>query len=34
MNLDCYDFYLWSIGLLHVKQDAELIEFFLPEEEN
>lgn len=33
MNLDCYDFYLWSIGILPLKQEPELMELLSAQEE-
>lgn len=33
MIVDCYDFYLWSIGLLQLKQKPELTELLSAQEE-
>gem|GEM_PF-5818952 len=33
MRFDCYDFYLWSIGKLSLKNEPDLTELFLTEEE-
>lgn len=33
MNLDCYDFYLWSIGILQLKQEPQLKELIPAQEE-
>lgn len=33
MKLDCYDFYLWSIGILQLKREPELTELLTAQEE-
>lgn len=33
MNVDCYDFYLWSIGKLRLIKEEELPDLVSPQEE-
>lgn len=33
MSVDCYDFYLWSVGKIRLSKEPELNELLLNEEE-